>query len=167
MAFFNLAFPYTLAHEGGWSNDPDDPGGATNYGITLAVAQRHGVADEAALREIPRHKVEEIYRADYWRFDGFKDQRVAGKVFDMAVNFGLAAAVTMLQQILNRWGSALAVDGICGPKTTAAVNLQDAGVLLGFLCAAAADRYRLIVARRPETAKFLKGWLRRAGEVPA
>ena len=136
-------------------------------GITLAVAQRHGIATADDLRQITDEKVAEIYRADYWRFDGVDDQRVATKIFDLVVNVGMHAAVYMVQEALNGLGADLDDDGHWGPKTQESVNATRPDTLLPLLCEEAADYYHAIVAHRPQSEKFLKGWLARAHEVPA
>jgi len=161
MANLAPALLFLLPHEGGWSNDPDDPGGATMHGITLRVAQRYGIMTEDALRAISDEDVERIYRAEFWRFDGITSQLVASKIFDLDVNMGLGTAVRLAQQILG-----VAVDGSYGPATEAAINAQDPYALVAQLCAAAAGHYRVIVANRPASAKYLAGWLARAAAVP-
>jgi type VI secretion system secreted protein VgrG len=166
MADFAKALAYVLAHEGGWADDPADPGGATNYGITLKTARRYGIADKAALRAITKERVAEIYEAGYWRFGDINDQRVATKLFDMAVNMGMEAAVKVLQRGLWAMDADVIIDGALGPATLAASNMADPDDLLGWLCSLSAQHYGDIVARRPASAKFLKGWLRRAAEVP-
>ncbi|MDR2697480.1 MAG: hypothetical protein LBB40_03275 [Holophagales bacterium] len=167
MANFEPALAYTLKHEGGWSDDPADPGGATNYGITLKTAQRHGITTKQELKAISRYKVEAIYYADYWKFDGINNQRVATKLFDMAVNMGVTTAIILSQQVLNgEYKAALTVDGRLGPLTLAALNNCDPAELLEVLCLVSAEHYRAIAAARPASQKFLKGWLKRAAEVP-
>lgn len=166
MAHFPTALPWILSYEGGWVDDPDDPGGATNQGITLATAQRHGIMTKEALRNITPSQVASIYRSDYWRFDGVDDQRVATKVFDMAVNFGRKTAVRMVQNALNELGTYLIPDGLWGPETEAALNAVEPKRVLMLLCRDCADRYRQIAAKRPASAKYLKGWLRRAEALP-
>jgi lysozyme family protein len=79
----------------------------------------------------------------------------------MAVNMGPAAAVKILQLAV-----LVAPDGKWGPKTLAAANAVDARGLLAALCEGSAAHYRAIVEKRPASAKFLKGWLKRAKEVP-
>lgn len=166
MADFNKALPYVLRHEGGWSDDPSDPGGATNFGITLAVAQRHGVMTRDALKTISPEKVAEIYRQDYWKFDGISDQRVATKVFDMGVNMGIGTAVKLVQSSLNDLDDHLVIDGAYGPATEASINAEDPLILLHGLCMASAEHYKAIVAKRPQSQKYLSGWLKRAEEIP-
>jgi lysozyme family protein len=175
----NQTLGNSLKHEGGWSDDPADPGGATNYGITLKTAQRHGIATKQELKVISRYKVEAIYYADYWRFDGINNQRVATKLFDMAVNMGLSAAVRLVQKAVvmahkqgtlakphPQQGKSVDIDGQFGPLTALAINSSDPAELLKLLCDMSADRYRAIADNRPASQKFLKGWLKRASEVP-
>jgi type VI secretion system secreted protein VgrG len=166
MADFARALPFVLQHEGGWSDDPDDPGGATNQGITLATAQRHGIMTKDALRVITPEVVAAIYEADYWRFGGVYDQRVATKLFDMTVNMGRKTSVKLVQNGLNELGASLIPDGCWGPATENCVNAVDSGQMLEMLCRVSEERYRAIVADRPKSAKYLNGWLKRAAEVP-
>ncbi len=166
MATLAQALPWVLRHEGGWSDDAADPGGATNHGITLTTAKRHGIATVEDLRHITDEKVAEIYRADYWRFDGVDDQRVATKCFDLAVNLGPRVAIRLLQECLNELGAYLAEDGLYGTQTEMAVNAARPEALLDLLCEAQADHYRAIVAHHPESGKFLNGWLKRAEDKP-
>jgi type VI secretion system secreted protein VgrG len=166
MADFSKALAYTLKHEGGWVDDPDDPGGATNFGITLAVAQKHGIMTKEALRNISPGQVRAIYAKDYWRFGGFDDQRVATKAFDMCVNMGLAKGVKYLQGALNAAGASLKVDGVCGPVTTSVANMKSSGQLLELLVQASIDHYKAVIARRPVSKKYWGNWQRRALKVP-
>lgn len=166
MASFETALPWVLRHEGGWSDDPLDRGGATMYGITLAVAQRHGIPDALALRGITPQQAADIYRKDYWRFDGIVNQNVATKVFDIAVNCGLSTAVKMLQKAVGMAGHFTTVDGDLGPKTLEAVNACHVYTLMSLLVSLQRSHYQRIVDRSPEQIRFLKGWMRRADEVP-
>jgi type VI secretion system secreted protein VgrG len=167
MADFDEALEYVLKNEGGWSDDPDDPGGATNYGITLAVAQRHGIESAEELRDMPKSKAAEIYKKDYWRFGDFIDQRLATKVFDIAVNMGMGPAVQILQCVLTIWGADVDIDGKLGPKTVGAANRAGADRVLLALAFALAGDYRRLAQMRPASRKFLRGWLRRARRLPA
>jgi type VI secretion system secreted protein VgrG len=166
MADFFRALPFLLRHEGGWSDNPADPGGATNFGITLAEAQRHGIPDATALLHITPDQVAAIYKADYWRFDGLTGQAVATKLLDMAANMGLGTAVKLAQGALNGIGAGLQEDGHYGPATEASLNAVDPSRVVGLLCQASADHYRDIVSLRPASGVFLRGWLNRAAEVP-
>jgi lysozyme family protein len=170
MAKFEPALIYLLKHEGGWSDDPADPGGATNFGITLEKAKAHGITTKDELLKITPAQVAGIYRTDYWYFNGVDDQRVATKIFDACVNMqwkgNKGPVIRMVQSAMNDLGAGLVVDGYWGPKTEGTVNAIDPSAMLSILCEELAEYYRHIVERRPESAKFLKGWLRRANDVP-
>lgn len=156
MAQFERAIPLLLEHEGGYVNDPADPGGETKFGISR---RSYPDLDIAALT---REQAEDIYRRDFWRYDDFIEQGVATKVFDMAVNMGAAKAHTLLQVALNGLGDRVAVDGRLGPQTRAAVNRSDGRRLLQELRATQAVFYARLVLRKPRLEKFLRGWMRRA-----
>lgn len=117
---FAVCLPVILASEGGWSDNPADPGGATMKGITLATYQRY-VPDATAddLRNIPDDEVELIYEDGYWKpIDGDSlPDGVDLVTFDFAVNAGPRRAATMLQQAVG-----VAADGVIGPITLAAVQ---------------------------------------------
>lgn len=166
MADFLRALAWTLGHEGGWSDDEADKGGATNYGITIATARRHGIGSVEDLKAITADKVAQIYRADYWNYDGIRNDRVAAKLFDMGVNMGPSRAIKYCQTALNDAGASLTVDGVYGPKTEAAVNASDPDELIADLCFEQRAHYLSICDRDNTQRKFLKGWLRRASEVP-
>jgi lysozyme family protein len=113
----NEAIDLILKQEGGYVNDPRDPGGETKYGISKKAHPNEDVAN------LTVERAREIYRADYWnptaaRIHDISD-RLAVVLFDSAVNQGNGAAVQMLQGLLH-----VKRDGIIGPMTVAA--LQDA-----------------------------------------
>jgi lysozyme family protein len=162
VADFKKALAYTLRHEGGWADDPDDPGGATNFGITLKTAQRYGIRTKEELRRIAPERVAEIYEAGYWRHGGVRDQRVATKLFDMAVNMGHGGATDVL---VDAAGPIFKGFGLTSGAVMH-INTLDPKKFLAALCKAAEKRYRAIVVRRPASARFLKGWLKRAAGVP-
>jgi len=169
---FDLALAYTLPNEGGYSNNPADPGGATNFGIIQRTLERWNalhpeLAFPADVKELRKDQAGAIYRDEYWRWDGIKAPVVAIKLFDIGVNGGLVTAVKLLQKAVNTMvNPPLEVDGGLGPKTLDAANRQDPLALLDVVCQAQADYYNAIVARNPSQAVFLKGWLRRAAQKP-
>ncbi len=122
---FAASLAFTLQQEGGFSDDPNDPGGATNYGITLGTLRTYtgnpdlGVAD---IQNISMDTVQAIYGADYWnrmRCDALP-AGVDLMVFDHGVNAGTGRSAMVLQQALGLTGAA--VDGSIGPHTLAAVG---------------------------------------------
>lgn len=125
---FERALNFVLRKEGGWSDHPSDPGGATMRGITLATYRAwrasRGLPEptKADLRNISDDEVREIYRANYWdacRCDDLPPP-IALNIFDMAVNAGPARAIRLLQQALG-----VTEDGIIGPETLGAARSAD------------------------------------------
>lgn len=114
---FDQAFETLLKHEGGYVNSAADPGGATRYGITEAVAREVGYKGD--MRELPLDLAKRIYKDKYW--DSVKAEELPPAcryaVFDAAVNSGPGQSIKWLQRSLG-----MLDDGIIGPKTLAAVN---------------------------------------------
>ena len=154
MANFNLAISVTLDNEGGLSENPSDPGGLTNFGIS----QRS--YPNVDIRNLTRDAAAAIYRRDFWRYDAVLSQPVATKLFDMSVNMG-HTAIAILQRCVS-----VPADGLWGPTTCAAVNTVNAAMpgLLDEYKMELANHYRNIVLAKPEMAQFLQGWLRRAAQ---
>lgn len=172
MASFAAAIPETLRFEGGYVDDPADPGGATDYGISLRFLKgelldldHDGDVDADDVRGLTPEAASEIYRHFFWDRFGYgriADQRVANKVFDAGVNIGPPRAIRLLQRSLCACGHPVEVDGSFGDKTLAAVNGSDPVRLLREMCQEHATYYRTLVELKPQLGKFLKGWLRRA-----
>ena len=156
MATFDRAIGTVLEHEGGYTFDPADPGGETNFGLSK---RQYPNLD---LKNLTVDQAKAIYKRDYWRYGRIRNQDVATKVFDMAVNVGPPTAHRLLQTALNALGQKLAVDGVFGPLTLAATNGVNPDQLLRELRARAAVQYADIVLRNPAEQKFLLGWMRRA-----
>lgn len=173
---FDRLMAHVLGNEGGYANHPDDRGGETNWGVTVAVARRYGYS--GSMRSMTRAQAVDIYRARYWVEPGYDriaalSEGVAGELFDTGVNMGPAVASTMLQRALNalkRQGKDypdLKADGDAGPATRAALQafLQVRGkegeaVLLKALNCIQGERYIDLAERRPANESFVYGWLR-------
>ena len=156
---FNDIIEVVLHHEGGYVNDPKDPGGETNFGI---AKRSHPDVDIANLT---KDGAKEIYKRDYW--DGNKVEELPEELrhiyFDMCVNQGKGRAVKILQQAANAKGADLTVDGGLGPMTLRAIlksNLE-----LDRVRAYRVKYYADLVTRKPDLEKFYFGWFRRALEV--
>jgi len=152
---FNLAIPIVLANEGGYVNNPSDPGGETNFGISKRA---YPLLD---IKNLTAEQAAELYRHDYWRFGDLNSQDVATKLLDMSVNMGIKRAVTICQISINDIGGHCNVDGKWGPGTQSIVNESDANTLLPEIRASQSHYYTNLVAQRPELYQFLKSWLRR------
>lgn len=130
MADFLTAVEKTLNYEGGLSDDPRDPGGLTNFGISLRA---HPELTENGIRHMTRTEAIGIYRSIYWPdiYSSLLDQRLANCLFDFGVTSGVEVAVKTLQRVLGRiiTGPVVA-DGIFGPQTLAMANAADPTRLL-------------------------------------
>ncbi|HTZ78697.1 MAG TPA: glycosyl hydrolase 108 family protein [Stellaceae bacterium] len=158
---FDRAVAAVLAHEGGLVDDPDDPGGLTNFGISLRAYPELG-AD--GIRALTADAAAAIYRRDWWDRYGWGDlpAPIAAKVLDIGVNIGAGPVHRLLQRALRATGADLVEDGVLGSATRAAAAAAEGAALLAALRSEAAAHYRLIVAARPASQRFLTGWLVRA-----
>jgi lysozyme family protein len=162
----DLALDYVLENEGGWSNNALDSGGKTMYGITHGTLfdwnQRHPEKGfPASVADLTKDQAKEIYRTEYWKWDFIKDDAIAIKAMDMAVNCGVVAAVKILQRAVR-----VQDDGKIGPKTIEAVNAADPGKLMKAIILFLTSYYQGICSHNPSQLVFLKGWLKRAEKVP-
>lgn len=158
---FPAALQFVLAQEGGWSNDPHDPGGATNKGITLRTFQsfQHGATAED-LRHISDAMVSTIYHREYWGIMGC-DGLPPGVdlcVFDAGVNLGPARAVGMLQAIVG-----VRRDGIDGAMTQAAAAHMSALTIITRFAGLRKAWYRAL----PTWPDFGQGWEQRVERCTA
>lgn len=163
---FTPSLDRVLASEGGYSDNPLDPGGATNLGITRAtLAAWRGVKPYTALpksevQALTKTEAAAIYKAHFW--DTTKgDDLPAGldyAVFDFSVNSGPAKAAITLQAILG-----VAQDGKIGPLTIAALNTRNLKPLID-----AFSSHRLAFLKTLSTfPTFGKGWSTRVASVRA
>jgi uncharacterized protein (TIGR02594 family) len=160
---FEGALSHVLTLEGGWSDDPFDPGGPTNKGITLAdyarerrvaVTAENFAALKAELRAIPDRVVRDIYLTRYWRPARCPDlpPPLALMHFDAAVNQGVSGAARMLQQALG-----VDIDGEVGPITLAAARSRSLHASIVTYADIRRRRYRSLA----HFWRFGRGWLRR------
>lgn len=155
---FLSAVAIVLADEGGYVDDPADPGGATKFGITQ---RDHPDLD---ISNLTVDQATAIYFTDWWQRYGYGALAgpISAKMLDAAVNIGASSAATCLQRALRSCGHPVGEDGDLGPVTTAAANDCRVWELLAALKSEVAAHYRLIAQARPDLAKFLDGWLNRA-----
>lgn len=119
-----------INREGGYVNDPNDPGGATKFGVTLATLKRlrldlngDGKIDMADVRAMTQARARDIFIRDYYRRPNIDrlPEALQASVFDMYVNAG-SNAVKILQRLLRQMGQRLQVDGMIGPHTIVAAK---------------------------------------------
>jgi lysozyme family protein len=145
---FDQAFEAVIGHEGGYVNNPKDPGGETRYGIS----KRAYPAED--IRNLTLARAKELYLRDYWLQAGCDKVPggVAFDLFDTAVNSGVSRAVKMLQTAVG-----VTADGKLGPATLAAINAANAPALKGRFNGARLQ----FMTDLPEWVTFGKGWARR------
>jgi lysozyme family protein len=157
MSYFGKAILSVLEHEGGYTHNPNDPGGETNFGICKRSYP------DLDIKYLTKDEAIEIYKRDYWRgyYDKFNDYRVAAKVFDMSVNMGHKRSHKLLQRSLD-----LVEDGVIGEQTLKAANSQNGSVVVQGICKAQQQFYDMLIKSNPALATFKKGWSRRAAWIP-
>ncbi|PZQ46708.1 MAG: peptidoglycan-binding protein [Rhodovulum sulfidophilum] len=174
-----------VRREGGYVNDPDDPGGATNLGVTLATLRSLGIdldgdgaVGTADLRALTPDQAAAIYLRHYYEKPGIGllPEPIRASVFDMQVNAG-ANAVKILQRLIAAFGVAVREDGVIGPGTARAAAKVMAMAPDHFADAygiARRNYYYRLGDLRPASRKFARardggkgGWITRAEEFIA
>lgn len=188
MSHFEYAIEVILEHEGGFVNDAHDPGGATNFGLSLRWMRKAGelapevldlldVDDDGVLtvddvRGVTPKVARLMYRDFFWlpAYEDIRSRDVATKVADLGVNMGTVQAARIAQRAARAHGFKLVDDGVIGPRTLNAWNAV--GVRLLFtLREAYAGFHRALVIRNDaliaegvdvvDLYRFLAGWLNR------
>lgn len=171
-----------LAREGGYVNDKDDPGGATNFGVTIGTMRRLGLdltgdgqVTTADVKALTRAQARDIFLKEYFEKPGIHHlpEPLQASVFDMSVNAG-RAAVSILQDLLNQMGQKVTVDGAIGPQTIEATKLAYAiapAHLVDAYGIARRNWYYALADRRVSSRKYARrkdggkgGWITRAEE---
>ena len=175
MSTFDLAIPVILQHEGGWVSNPNDPGGQTNFGISMTTIKKMGfsthelgvdnLTDPDCLKKMTVESAKNVYREIYWdpfRYDNINDQTVATKILDCGVNCGSIKANFMAQKAANDCGHLLALDGKLGPQSFAAINSIDSQTYIKAYADQMTKNYLAIINNNPSLAEFQSNWLKRA-----
>jgi len=171
-----------VTREGGYGNDPSDPGGPTKFGVTLGTIRRlridvnhDGDIDGDDVRLLTRAQAVEIFINDYYRRPKIDllPPALRATVFDMYVNAG-GNAVKILQRLLREFQEPVTVDGAIGPQTAAAAEhamAQGGDYFVDAYGIARRNYYYRIADRRPTSRKYAcrrdggkGGWITRAEE---
>ena len=145
---FEEAFSRLMGHEGGYSNDPLDPGGETNWGISKRSYPNVDITN------LTRAEAKVIYREDFWKAvnaDNLPDG-VAFQLFDFAVNSGVKTAIRHFQRVIE-----VADDGHWGPISQAAADKMNEIEMIMLLCAERLE-YMTWLYNWPHASR---GWARR------
>lgn len=171
--------------EGGYVNDPDDPGGATNFGVTIHTMRRLGLdlngdgrVTATDVRSLSQERAIGIFIDHYFNAPKISQlpEPLQASVFDMYVNAG-SNAVKILQRLVSKMGFECASDGVIGPLTSAAVARAFEAAPAHLVDAYAIERrnyYFRLADRRVQSRKYARsraggkgGWITRAEEFMA
>lgn len=168
MADSSKLIPFILQWEGGFVNDPDDLGGATNKGITIGAfteyKKRKGqkaptVGDLKNISDAEWHDVFKSLYWDRWKADEIKSQAVANILVDWVWASG-SHGIKRPQRLLG-----VKADGIVGKQTIAALNAMDAATLFKMIKDDRAKFIDEICKARPKNEKYRKGWMNRINAI--
>ncbi len=173
MADFTKAFQLMMANEGGYVNDPDDPGGETYKGVARKIhskwdgwtkidmmKRQSGFPGNLDKDEDLQQDVLHFYRINFWdkiKGDDILNQDVADTIFDFGVNAGVSTSASLAQLVIKA-----EPDGVIGPKSIATLNAFNVEHFLAAFTVAKIARYVSIVKKRPTSRKYFYGWVLRA-----
>ena len=168
MANVNRLALFILKWEGGFVNDPDDLGRATNMGVTIgtyeAYCRKKGYPKPTVerLKNLTKEEWTEIMKTMYWdrwRADEIKSQSVANILVDWVWASGVHG-IKIPQKLLG-----VTVDGVVGPKTIAAVNARNPRELFDMIKITRFDFIEDICRKHPANNKFKRGWMNRLNDL--
>ena len=162
---FERAVNKVLAHEGGFVNDPADPGGATNLGITIkTLSDWLGFsASVDDVRNLTRGTAVSIYKENYWdavRGDQILSYPIAFSLFDQAVNKGPSKAIQFAQEVLGVYPS-----GRMDSELVDRINNSDERDFVNKFLDRSEKHYYNLVSSNSTLQKFLNGWLYRINSI--
>lgn len=182
MGDFNAAVQFVMRNEGGLEESKNDPGGITNFGISLrflkslAPETLKNIGFSPDPQTINRKNIEQltpieaqqIYKQEFWQhapFEKINDQTICNYLFDAVVNMGISPGIKCIQRAI--WSAAkqkgiIMDDGILGDKTIELINQFEASILCAAMRSERAGEYRIIAEKNLNSKEFLEGWLNRS-----
>lgn len=170
MSIFDDALKYVLANENGFVNTKHDKGGATNFGITMATlarARRSAVSVQD-VKELTVGEAGDIYWDYYWlpnSLDHIERGPIATCIFDIGVVRGITVAAKYAQEVCNKLGFELVIDGHIGPKSILGLNTVGEREFVHAYADRAAKGFKSIAYHNPTQEKFYDGWIARADRL--
>jgi lysozyme family protein len=165
---FQEAFRKTMEVEGGYVDHPNDPGGATNFGITELTARNLGYHGD--MKELTIVMAKDMYYKAYWKnhyYHKINNENIAIEMFDQAVNMGPNTANKNLQKAYNLLTfDTIQEDGIIGPETLEAVNNHaKPTALFNLLNGYQIMHYIKLAERNDKFKSFIAGWVNKRIEI--
>jgi Putative secretion activating protein len=173
MANYEQALQWVLSHEGGYVNDPDDPGGETYKGVARKMnskwngwtiidmlKRQKGFPANLDKDSELQDAVQSFYQVNYWdkiKGDEIANQEVATSIFDFAVNAGVSTSSSLAQLVVSA-----EKDGVIGNQSVQMINGFDPDHFIASFTVAKIARYLNIVKNRPTSKKYFYGWVCRA-----
>jgi len=173
MARFENAFQLILQHEGGYVNDPSDPGGETYKGIARKkqpewvgwisidrMKKQPGFPTSLESNQNLQTEIFRFYKVIFWDKVGgdlISDQEVAQSIFDFAVNSGVSTSIGLAQKVVGA-----SCDGVIGPRTIQAINEFQPDHFMAAFALEKIRKYIAICNKRPDSRKYFFGWIVRA-----
>ncbi len=181
MGNFDSAIGFVLGNEGGYEENPNDAGGATNFGISLRflkslapdVLRKYGLPPDLGVDEIrnmTRDQAIRIYRGEFWDhapFEKIINGKLCNYIFDCCVQHGIAQGIKIAQHACLatfKDKDALKIDGVLGSHTIAKINYGSFLLMPALLAERAAFCRRLAKIRKKDEV-FLQGWLKRCYRI--
>lgn len=179
-ANFDMAQKFVAKWEGGYIFHPNDPGGATNYGVSLRWLRELGLEDGDVdgdgdidvddIKSLTPEKAAALFKKHFWHPYHCEElpELTACIYYDTMVNTGPKQAAKIMQRGYNacKPSTSLSVDGIAGPLTRASMQaMKDSSVFLVSCIDARDNFYRGLVTSKPKFKSFLKGWLNRTTDL--
>lgn len=191
MSDFNTAFDLLCQHEGGYVNNPNDPGGPTKYGISLRFLKKEGHLidgdidndgdiDMYDIKNMTKEEAYKIYDSCFWsknNIDQIDSQELSDMIFGLCVNMGSNKAIKLLQEVTNKLISndyrdadpgrltlkyrPITVDGSMGEKTIRKINSFQPERILCLYKQEAKNFYVYLTQKNKKLLEFLDGWIRR------
>ncbi len=165
---FTEALKLTLSFEGGYTHNPDDPGGATNQGVTQKVYDKYRIERNLgvqSVRFISKQEISDIYLNQYWvpGSCALLHAPVGAFHFDSCVNLGLNQAGKLLQRALGM--AEMAVDGVIGEHTINVAEIIPSQTTVAKYAVLRLSFYDKIIHKNPALEVFRKGWVARVKKL--
>lgn len=175
MTPFDAAFRYLFKNEGSvYTNDPDDSGGPTKYGITKKTYEKfYGIeVDASEIEAITPAIAKQIYAAHYWapmRCGEIKSLALAVAFFDCSVLYGVGTTRNLIRRALSLCGAPIKLEGKVDEEVLGFINLMEGGtqriLLMNTFYGLILKRIAAVIQENPKNEKYRNGWNNRAGRL--